>query len=137
MNSRRMSSACSLIVSMLPTVILSFFLSFPINAQGRGQWRHFAGEKGEAAIVSEDAAPMRDHRAGYAAHTNIPPPELSQWHPLAPLEGGPVTALASEGGRVYAGTLVRGVFAAVANRTSPRAEAHGLPKWDRFSPTCG
>ncbi len=114
------------IVSMLPAVILSFFLSFPINAQGRGQLRRFAGEKGAAAIVSEDAAPRRDHPAGYAAHKNVPPDDLSQWRPLAPLEGGPVPALASEGGRVYAGTLLRGVFVSADNGRTWREANAGL-----------
>ncbi|MBI1763937.1 MAG: hypothetical protein HYR56_21135 [Acidobacteria bacterium] len=55
-----------------------------------------------------------------------PAQSASQWRALAPLEGGTIFTLASEGGRIYAGTSGRGVFLSTDNGKTWRASGNNL-----------
>src|SRR5262245_37370618 len=52
--------------------------------------------------------------------------DANRWRQLAPIEGGAVNALLSEGGRIYAGANGRGVFVSTDNGQTWNEADNGL-----------
>lgn len=124
MNRRSVSSAVNFGASLLLGGALTICLSLAICAQSRTRQMRLISHHGEAMVIHNEVAEVDGHRVVDAAPRNLAAQSRNQWRPLANFDEGDVRALFAEGGRVYAGTVNRGVFISTDNgRTWSEANA--------------